>query len=61
MWCSVQELELAQQDAGRIPRTVECELTEDLVDACVPGDVVRTPCLPRHGEPLAAADGGVAR
>lgn len=23
-----------------MPRTVECELTEDLVDACIPGDVV---------------------
>lgn len=23
-----------------MPRTVECELTQDLVDACIPGDVV---------------------
>lgn len=23
-----------------MPRTVECELLEDLVDACIPGDVV---------------------
>jgi len=23
-----------------VPRTVECELTQDLVDACIPGDVV---------------------
>ena len=23
-----------------MPRTVECELTKDLVDACIPGDVV---------------------
>lgn len=23
-----------------MPRTVECELTEDLVDSCIPGDVV---------------------
>ena len=23
-----------------MPRTVECELTVDLVDACIPGDVV---------------------
>ena len=26
--------------ASRIPRTVECELLHDLVDSCVPGDVV---------------------
>ena len=29
-----------QADQGRIPRTIDCELTEDLVDKCVPGDVV---------------------
>lgn len=29
-----------QREAGRIPRTVECELTFGLVDSCVPGDVV---------------------
>ncbi|CDP06703.1 unnamed protein product [Coffea canephora] len=27
-------------EEGRVPRTVECELTEDLVDACIPGDIV---------------------
>lgn len=27
-------------DAGRVPRTIECELTGDLVDSGVPGDVV---------------------
>ncbi|XP_074275428.1 putative DNA helicase MCM8 isoform X2 [Silene latifolia] len=27
-------------EEGRVPRTVECELTEDLVDACIPGDVM---------------------
>ncbi|KAI9340418.1 Minichromosome maintenance deficient 8 [Zopfochytrium polystomum] len=29
-----------QLDSGRIPRTVECELTDDLVDLVMPGDVV---------------------
>ncbi|KAJ4704837.1 DNA helicase [Melia azedarach] len=27
-------------EEGRVPRTVECELFEDLVDSCIPGDVV---------------------
>lgn len=27
-------------EEGRVPRTVECELIEDLVDTCIPGDVV---------------------
>eukprot|EP00048_Salpingoeca_helianthica_P006883 m.104013 g.104013 ORF g.104013 m.104013 type:complete len:536 (-) comp14161_c1_seq3:36-1643(-) len=29
-----------QRESGRIPRTIECELTADLVGSCVPGDVV---------------------
>ncbi|MEE6474388.1 hypothetical protein FKM82_010360 [Ascaphus truei] len=29
-----------QREAGRIPRTIECELNQDLVDSCVPGDMV---------------------
>ena len=29
-----------QNEAGRIPRTVECELTGDLVGACIPGENV---------------------
>ncbi|KAK2567403.1 DNA helicase MCM8 [Acropora cervicornis] len=29
-----------QRESGRIPRTVEVELTADLVDSCVPGDMV---------------------
>jgi hypothetical protein len=28
------------QDPGRIPRTIECELLQDLVDSVVPGDLV---------------------
>lgn len=27
-------------ESARIPRTLECELTEDLVKACIPGDDV---------------------
>ncbi|KAG0091651.1 DNA replication licensing factor mcm8 [Podila epicladia] len=27
-------------DAGRIPRTIDCEVTQDLVDKVIPGDVV---------------------
>lgn len=39
--CRVQELMSDdQREAGRIPRTIECELVQDLVDSCVPGDVV---------------------
>ncbi|XP_066561850.1 DNA helicase MCM8 [Amia ocellicauda] len=37
----VQELILDdQREAGRIPRTIECELSQDLVDSSVPGDMV---------------------
>eukprot|EP00300_Choanocystis_sp_HF-7_P001996 c11573_g1_i1.p1 GENE.c11573_g1_i1~~c11573_g1_i1.p1 ORF type:complete len:607 (+),score=108.72 c11573_g1_i1:26-1822(+) len=27
-------------DAGRVPRTLEVELTDDMVDSCTPGDIV---------------------
>ena len=41
MFCRVQELMSDdQREAGRIPRTIECELVQDLVDSCVPGDMV---------------------
>ncbi|XP_021730627.1 probable DNA helicase MCM8 [Chenopodium quinoa] len=33
-------LKSENHEEGRVPRTVECELTEDLVDVCIPGDVV---------------------
>ncbi|XP_028983388.1 DNA helicase MCM8 [Betta splendens] len=37
----VQELVSGEQrETGRIPRTVECHLTSDLCDSCVPGDTV---------------------
>ncbi|CAN7002305.1 unnamed protein product [Brassica rapa subsp. trilocularis] len=37
----VQELQKPEDhEEGRVPRTVECELMEDLVDTCIPGDVV---------------------
>ncbi|NWU01238.1 MCM8 helicase, partial [Urocynchramus pylzowi] len=42
-WQSVKVQELMsdeQREAGRIPRTIECELLQDLVDSCVPGDMV---------------------
>ncbi|XP_046388865.1 DNA helicase MCM8 [Ischnura elegans] len=42
-WQSVRLQEIVgddQREGGRVPRTVEIELTEDLVDSCVPGDVV---------------------
>ncbi|XP_065065027.1 DNA helicase MCM8-like [Rhopilema esculentum] len=36
----LQEIMLDEhRETGRIPRTIECELFADLVDACVPGDV----------------------
>lgn len=31
---------VVQREGGRVPRTVEVELMEDLVDSCVPGDEV---------------------
>ncbi|CAN0321846.1 unnamed protein product, partial [Laminaria digitata] len=33
----LQEIEDDSAEAGRIPRTVEVELHEDLVDTCIPG------------------------
>ncbi|CAL1379269.1 unnamed protein product [Linum trigynum] len=35
-----ESLKSQDHEEGRVPRTVECELTEDLVDGCIPGDVV---------------------
>ncbi|ETV85955.1 hypothetical protein, variant 1 [Aphanomyces astaci] len=41
----IQEVDNGDAAAGRIPRMVEVELTEDLVDSCVPGSIV-TICGP---------------
>ncbi|EEC79367.1 hypothetical protein OsI_20256 [Oryza sativa Indica Group] len=37
----IQELASGEShEEGRVPRTIECELTEDLVDCCIPGETV---------------------
>lgn len=36
----IQEIDTEHNEVGRIPRTVECELTRDLVECCVPGDQI---------------------
>ncbi|AQK94361.1 minichromosome maintenance 8 [Zea mays] len=41
LFYQIQELASADNhEEGRVPRTVECELTEDLVDCCIPGEIV---------------------
>ena len=42
-WQTIRLQEVSSDDrreAGRVPRSIECELLADLVDSCVPGDVV---------------------
>ena len=42
-WQTVRLQEVTSDDrseAGRVPRSIDCELCADLVDSCVPGDVV---------------------
>lgn len=36
----LQELNINQDEGGRVPRCVECELYCDLTETCIPGDVV---------------------
>lgn len=36
-----------QRETGRIPRTMECHLTSDLCDSCVPGDTVAVTAIVR--------------
>lgn len=44
----VQELMSGEQrETGRIPRTMECHLTSDLCDSCVPGDTVAVTAIVR--------------
>lgn len=44
----VQELMGGEQrETGRIPRTMECHLTSDLCDSCVPGDTVTVTAIVR--------------
>jgi hypothetical protein len=38
--CTIRAVHPVAHTRSRIPRTVECELTSDLVGQCVPGDVV---------------------
>ncbi|KAI5705663.1 hypothetical protein M8J75_000698 [Diaphorina citri] len=42
-----------QGEGGRVPRTVECELTEDLVESCVPGDIVTITGIVKKSEETA--------
>lgn len=42
-WQKVRLQEIVTDESredGRMPRTIECELTDDLVDKCIPGDEV---------------------
>jgi DNA replicative helicase MCM subunit Mcm2 (Cdc46/Mcm family) len=36
----LQELDEKEKGSGRVPRTIDIELFEDLCDTCVPGDVI---------------------
>ena len=36
----VETLTSGDGDSGRVPRTIDCELTADLTGCCVPGDSV---------------------
>ncbi|CAN1805550.1 Probable DNA helicase MCM8 [Linum perenne] len=58
----LQELLRSQDhEEGRVPRTVECELTEDLVDVCIPGDVVTVTGIIRTIDNYADIGGGKSK
>jgi DNA replicative helicase MCM subunit Mcm2 (Cdc46/Mcm family) len=54
----LQELEGDLSDAGRIPRSLDCELFGDLIDSTVPGDVVTISGILRALETDVAAGKG---
>ena len=39
-WQVLRLQEIVQHESGRVPRTIECEISEDLCDSAMPGDVV---------------------
>ena len=44
-WQKVRLQEIITDESredGRMPRTIECELIDDLVDKCIPGDEVQS-------------------
>jgi DNA replicative helicase MCM subunit Mcm2 (Cdc46/Mcm family) len=46
-WQKVRLQEIITDESredGRMPRTIECELIDDLVDKCIPGDEVQSEC-----------------
>jgi DNA helicase MCM8 len=50
-----------EHEAGRIPRTVECEITKDLVESCVPGDQVTVCGVVKVISTDQHAEGGIIR
>ncbi|GAB2226931.1 hypothetical protein Drorol1_Dr00008730 [Drosera rotundifolia] len=58
----LQELQKGENhEEGRVPRTVECELTEDLVDSCIPGDIVTVTGIIRQINNYADIGGGKSK
>jgi len=53
-------LKSENHEEGRVPRTVECELSEDLVDACIPGDVLTVTGVIRQINNYMDLGGGIA-
>lgn len=57
----LQEADDDNADPGRVPRTVEVELNDDLVDACVPGDVVNVTGIVKYVNVEVAQGKGTAK